>query len=42
MKTLKMRSDSTSADIIAKKRDMLEVSRMVKRISNTCIIHQRA
>jgi hypothetical protein len=40
MKTLKMRSDATSADIIAKKRDMLEVSRMVKRNSITCIIHR--
>jgi hypothetical protein len=41
MKILKKRSDATSADI-AKKRDMLEVSRMVKRNGNTFIIYQRA
>jgi hypothetical protein len=39
MKILKSRSDSTSVDTIAKKRDMLEVSRMVKRNSNTANIY---
>jgi hypothetical protein len=39
MKILKWRSDATSGDNIAKKRDMLEVSRMIKRNSNTANIY---
>lgn len=35
MKILKRSSDATLADTAAKKRDMLEVARMVKRNSNT-------
>jgi len=35
MKLLKWSSEATSADTIAKKRDILEVSRMIKRNSNT-------
>jgi hypothetical protein len=39
MKILKWRSDAISADTIAKKSDMLEVSRMIKRNSNTANIY---
>jgi hypothetical protein len=44
MKLLKWRSDATSADTIAKKRHMLEVSKMIKRTATrlTFIIHKRA
>jgi len=39
MKIMNWRSDANSADTTAKKRDMLEVSRMIKRNRNTANIY---